>query len=113
MKKNRTIFKKRFSEVDRNINIFTYTKYKRVSLYHSIPSQIDGDNIYFFLFICQNSTDLLYFFYLDLTELGIDYIDVVILSIPPFLNAETQFPVIKPMWKVLLFMPLCDTLFCV
>ena len=36
----------------------------------------------------------------DLTELGIDYIDVVVLSIPPFLNADTQFSVIKPMWKV-------------
>lgn len=37
----------------------------------------------------------------DLTELGIDFIDVVVLSIPPFLDAETQFSVIKPMWKEL------------
>ncbi|XP_028395013.1 glutamate--cysteine ligase regulatory subunit-like [Dendronephthya gigantea] len=37
----------------------------------------------------------------DLTELGVDFIDVVVLSIPPFLNADTQFSVIKPMWKEL------------
>ncbi|CAB3982760.1 glutamate--cysteine ligase regulatory subunit-like, partial [Paramuricea clavata] len=37
----------------------------------------------------------------DLTELGVDYIDVVVLSIPPFLCADTQFSVIKPMWKEL------------
>ena len=45
----------------------------------------------------------------DLTELGIDYIDVVVLSIPPFLNADTQFSIIKPMWKVahIFHIPLC------
>ncbi|XP_046844627.1 glutamate--cysteine ligase regulatory subunit-like isoform X2 [Xenia sp. Carnegie-2017] len=37
----------------------------------------------------------------DLTELGIDYIDVVVLSIPPFLDAETQISVIGPMWREL------------
>ena len=43
------------------------------------------------------------FVLVDLTELGIDYIDVVVLSIPPFLNADTQFDIIKPMWKVFSF----------
>ncbi|XP_046844629.1 glutamate--cysteine ligase regulatory subunit-like [Xenia sp. Carnegie-2017] len=41
------------------------------------------------------------FIFLDLTELGIDYIDVVVLSIPPFLDAETQISVIRPMWREL------------
>ena len=40
------------------------------------------------------------FIFLDLTELGIDYIDVVVLSIPPFLDAETQISIIRPMWRV-------------
>jgi hypothetical protein len=50
------------------------------------------------------------FVLVDLTELGIDYIDVVVLSIPPFLNADTQFDIIKPMWKVFSFYTVLPTL---
>lgn len=36
-----------------------------------------------------------------MTELGVDFIDVVILSIPPSIKAENEFPIVKRMWQEL------------
>ena len=42
-------------------------------------------------------------FHIDMAELGVDFIDVVFLSVPPFIDPVNEFPKVLLMWQVSVF----------